>query len=110
MPAMNRYEIKELFIVIVFSEIKYINFMVVIFRSNGYGTFPDTTSRSESRQGGTIFCPRNPLAGTGSARAARGEEEAAAGVERLLGQLVVEGEVLAALLLLTASPACGDVW
>ena len=59
-------------------------------------------------QGGTISCPRNPLAGARSLQGAGGEEEAGAGVERVL--LVVEGEELAANVLLAASPARGDVW
>ena len=62
-----------------------------------------------SRKDGTISCPRNPLAGARSPRAAGGEEEAGAGVERLLGRLVVEGEVLAAGVLLAARSASGDV-
>ena len=62
-----------------------------------------------SRQGGTISCPRIPLAAARSPRAAGGEEEAGAGVERLLGRLQVEGEKLAAGVLLAARPACGDV-
>ena len=66
------------------------------------------TGVTMSRQGGTIFCPRNPLAGARSLQGAGGEEEAGVGVERLL--LVVEGEELAALVLLAASPARGDVW
>ena len=61
-----------------------------------------------SRQDRTIFCPRNPLAGARSLQDAGGEKEAGAGVEGLL--LVVEGEELAARVLLAASPACGDVW
>ena len=61
------------------------------------------------RQGGTISCPRNPLAGARSLQRAGGEEEAGAGVERLLGRLQVEGEKLAAGVLLAARPACGDV-
>ena len=45
---------------------------------------------------GTISCTRKPLAGAG----AGGEEEAGAGVDRLL--LVVEGEVVAACVFLAA--------
>ena len=60
------------------------------------------------RKDGTIFCLRNPLAGARSLQGAGGEEETGTRVERLL--LVVEGEELAALVLLAASPARGDVW
>ena len=59
-------------------------------------------------QGGTISCPRNPLAGARSLQGAGGEEEAGSRVGRLL--LVVEGEELAAKVFLAASPARGDVW
>ena len=61
-----------------------------------------------SRQGGTISCPRIPLAAARSPRAAGGEEEAGAGVVRVL--LVVEGEEPAANIFQAASPARRDVW
>ena len=61
-----------------------------------------------SRHGGTISCPRNPLAGARSLQGAGGEEEAGAGVVRVL--LVVEGEEPAANIFQAASPARGDVW
>ena len=74
---------------------------VSLLGANQHRNVPEVSGEGgRSRQDCTISRPRNPLAGARSLRGAGGEEEAGAGVDRLLP--VVEGEVVAARVFLAA--------